>query len=172
MTTFRRWDSMNHVVVLRFPSLWWLASLPSHFNPRKTSAASGVPRVPLGRNFICALQWVKKLLVHLFARATEMNGGGIAPLRVVKQNRTKVPAANAHEYNRRAVLNYYICTAQLHKRFHGYLAIVNRFALRLPQFCNSASFVEVRELTQHVGLQFFSCDLDPIPTSFLKQCSS
>ena len=67
----------------------------------------------LGRKQCCsihliALQLVKKLVVRLFARATKMNGHGIAPPRKVYRQQngticTNVPAANAHKYYRRAV---------------------------------------------------------------------
>ena len=40
--------------------------------------------------------------------------------------------------------------AQLHERFQGDSAIVNRFILLLPK-CNRASIVEVEELTQLYG---------------------
>jgi hypothetical protein len=96
-----------------------------------------------------------KLFARLFARATEMNGDEIAPPRVTgkQQNRTNVPAANAHEYYRRAVFLPFldICMAQLHDRFQGDSAIVNRFILLLPKCCNRASIVEVEELTQLYG---------------------
>ena len=38
--------------------------------------------------------------------------------------------------------------AQLHERFQGDSAIVNRFTLLLPKFCNRASILEAEELTQ------------------------
>jgi hypothetical protein len=38
--------------------------------------------------------------------------------------------------------------AQLHERFQGDSAIVNRYTLLLPKFCNRASINEVEELTQ------------------------
>jgi hAT family C-terminal dimerisation region len=41
-----------------------------------------------------------------------------------------------------------ICIAQLHERFQGDSAIVNRFTLLLPKFRNRASISEVEELAQ------------------------
>ena len=43
--------------------------------------------------------------------------------------------------------------AQLHERFQGDSAIVNRFTLLLPKVFNRASFVEIEELKT---IQFFS----------------
>jgi hypothetical protein len=81
-----------------------------------------------------------------------MNGDEIAPPRVTgrQQNCTNVPAASAHEYCRRAVFLPFvdICMAQLHERFQGNSAFVNRFTLLLPTFCNRASILEAEELTQ------------------------
>ena len=36
--------------------------------------------------------------------------------------------------------------AQLHERFQGDSAIVDRFTLLLPNFCNRATFIEIKEL--------------------------
>ena len=80
--------------------------------------SSGVPRGAVGHappwaNFFFlhspnCIAMSGKLVVRLFARATEMNGDRIAPPRVVGQRTAQfaqiyVPTANAHKYYRRAV---------------------------------------------------------------------
>ena len=92
---------------------------------------------------------MKKLVVRLFARVTEMNGDRIAPPRVVGHRTAQFAQVFLQPMHTSTidVQCSFICMAQLRERFQGDLAIVNR-SLLLPKLCNRASFIEIEELTQ------------------------
>ena len=98
---------------------------------------------------LIALQRVKKLVVRLFARATEMNGDGIAPPRVAGHRTAQFAQMFLQPVHTSTidVQCSFICKTQLRERFQGDSAVVDR-SLLLPTFCNRASFNEIEELPQ------------------------
>ena len=91
----------------------------------------------------------EKLVARLFARATERNGDGIAPPRVV-DHRTAQFAQMFLQPMHTSTIDVqcsFICMAQIRECFQGDSAIVNH-SLLLPTFCNRASFIEIEEHPQ------------------------